>query len=74
MATVLCDVREDLRNGREPFTRIMAAVASLGPGDRLELLAIFEPVPLYRVLGQRGFAHQAEQTPDGDWKITFYRP
>lgn len=73
MATVVCDVREDLRQGREPFSKIMAAVSSLGPEDELQLLAIFEPAPLYGVLGKLGLAHRAEQTPDGDWKVTFYR-
>jgi hypothetical protein len=70
---VICDVREDLRNGREPFAKIMAAVSSLGPADELELLAIFEPVPLYGVLGKRGFDHRTAQLPGGDWKITFVR-
>lgn len=73
MATLVCDVREDLKNGREPFAKIMSTVSSLGPDDEMELLAIFEPEPLYGVLERMGFAHRAEQTPEGDWKITFYR-
>src|SRR5690606_30324432 len=44
------DVREDLRSGREPFSRIMAAVATVPPGGTLRLRATFEPVPLYAVL------------------------
>lgn len=70
---VECDVREDLRQGKEPFMKIMAAVAGLGKDDHLELLAPFEPVPLYGVLGRQGFQHRAEQLDNGDWKITFYR-
>ncbi len=34
------DVREDLRRGEEPLSRIMAAVSGLGPGGVLVLRAI----------------------------------
>ena len=43
------DVREDLSRGQEPLSRIMDAVAALGPGGVLVLRAPFEPLPLYRV-------------------------
>ena len=71
---VLVDVREDIRQGKEPFQKIMQAVQSVPPGGRLVLLNIFEPVPLYGVLGGKGFTHTTERTPEGDWKITFTRP
>lgn len=67
------DVRPDLRNGREPFSRIMEAVAELEPGVALRLRAIFEPVPLYGVLAKRGFAHETRCDGDGDWSIWFWR-
>lgn len=73
MATILCDVREDLRKGLEPFAKIMSAVAYSGADDVLELMATFEPTPLFKVMGLRGFKHHAEHTPDGDWKVLFYR-
>ena len=68
------DVREDIRLGQEPFARIMAAVRALEPGEVLVLRAPFEPVPLYRVLGQQGFAHRTEQRAPDDWSVCFYRP
>ncbi len=71
--TVTLDVREDIRQGREPFEKIMAAVAQLGPGDTLLLINSFEPLPLYRVMAQNGFAHWTERTADGDWKVYFRR-
>lgn len=73
MELVTVDVREDIRAGREPFQRIMAAVSSLREGQALELINVFEPVPLYEVMRQRGFAHRTERTPDGDWRVIFYR-
>lgn len=71
--TVTLDVRKDLRAGGDPFDKIMEAVASLGPSDQLVIITIFEPVPLYGVLGSMGFGHATERTPEGDWKVTFSR-
>jgi uncharacterized protein (DUF2249 family) len=66
-------VREDIRNGREPFSRIMSTVAALKPNEKLLLIAPFEPAPLYAVLGQQGFSHQANSTEAGDWEVLFVR-
>ena len=72
-AIVHLDVRDDIKNGVEPFAKIMGAVKSLG-GDRvLVLRAPFEPFPLYQVLGQRGFAHWTEHRAADDWSVWFYR-
>ena len=71
--TVTVDVREDIQQGREPFEKIMAAVDRLEPDETLLLINSFEPRPLYRVMAQNGFAHWAEQTADGDWRIYFRR-
>ena len=67
------DVRDDLRNRREPFSRIMAAADSL-PGDGvLHLRATFEPVPLFTVLGRQGFVHETQQHAEDDWSVWFWR-
>lgn len=65
------DVRDTLRAGGEPFGEIMEAVAALGPGTGLRLLATFEPTPLFHVLGSKGFSHEARQLDGGDWEVTF---
>ena len=65
------DVREELRRGGEPFARIMQAVKSLAPGQTLRLLATFEPLPLYAVLGRQGFGHSATRHGEGDWEVLF---
>ncbi|MBI3455252.1 MAG: DUF2249 domain-containing protein [Candidatus Rokubacteria bacterium] len=67
------DVRPEIHRGEEPFARIMAAVKSLREGEVLVLRAPFEPVPLYRVLGGRGFAHWTECHGPADWAVWFYR-
>lgn len=66
------DVREDLRNGREPFSIIMAARRTLEPGNVLRLRAIFEPVPLYVVMAKQGLEHWTEELGDEDWRVWFY--
>ncbi len=67
------DVREDLRNGREPFSRVMGAVVKLPPDEKLRMLAPFEPTPLFSVLGNQGFSHESKPIPSGDWEILFTR-
>lgn len=67
------DVREDLRKGQEPFSRIMATVAELRDDDVLLLRATFEPVPLFNVLGKRGYTHEVEQLAPDDWAVRFWR-
>lgn len=69
---VEADVREDLRAGREPFHRIMAARGEVPAGGCLVVRAIFEPAPLYRVLGKQGFQHHTEKLADDDWRVWFY--
>lgn len=71
-AVVEIDVREDLRKGHEPFSRIMAARRDVPPGGALRVRAIFEPVPLYAVMEKQGLAHYTEQLGPEDWSVWFY--
>lgn len=65
------DVRPILRAGGEPFQEIMEAVSKLGPGQGVRLLATFKPVPLFSVLGAKGFGYEARELADGDWEVLF---
>lgn len=65
------DVRPILRAGGEPFGAIMAALDQLEAGQQLRLYASFKPVPLFQVMAQRGFSHQADPLNDGDWVVLF---
>jgi uncharacterized protein (DUF2249 family) len=67
------DVRDDIRRGQEPLQRIMATVTGIGPQDVLVLRAPFEPVPLYRALGRKGFVHRTERRGEDDWWVWFTR-
>jgi uncharacterized protein (DUF2249 family) len=70
---VTLDVRDDLRQGREPFSKIMNAVAQLHSDEKLLLVAPFEPAPLFSVLGKQGFDHESKQIQSGDWEVLFTR-
>ena len=69
--TVTIDVREDIRSGREPFSKIMGAVSALRANEQLRLIAPFEPVPLVAVLAKQGFTHSAKAVGAGDWEVVF---
>jgi hypothetical protein len=68
------DVREDLRNGREPFSKIMAAVGALGDDEVLHLRAIFEPAPLFALMAKRGLSHESVAHAPDDWSVWFWKP
>ncbi|AUC13377.1 hypothetical protein SZ54_4917 [Rhizobium sp. UR51a] len=65
------DVRPLLLGGGEPFPAIMEAVAGLAPGEALRLYATFRPVPLFKVMAERGFDHQVSEIGGGDWEVLF---
>ena len=65
------DVRPILRAGGEPFSVIMSALESLDPGQGLRLYATFKPVPLFAVMGDKGFVHSERALDAGEWEILF---
>lgn len=67
------DVRDDLRKGIEPFSKIMAVVAALAEDEVLHLRATFEPVPLFHVLGRQGWQHHSMAHSEEDWSIWFFK-
>lgn len=70
---LVLDVRPLCASQRPPLPAILEAVARLAPGQPLQLIAPFEPVPLYELLGQQGFEHVTLSRDDGAWEITFRR-
>lgn len=68
-ATRTLDVRPILAAGEEPFALIMTTADALPAGATLDLVAPFEPVPLYAKLGARGWAHHV-RTVDVDGSTT----
>lgn len=71
--TVTLDVREDVRKGREPFSKILRTAYKLKPGQTLRLISPYEPGALFRVTEREGFSHQSRSTRTGDWEVLFQR-
>lgn len=67
------DVRPACEKGKAPLGIILNAVQSLQPGQDLELIAPFKPLPLLSVLKQMGFSNEQNPLNDGSWKITFHK-
>ena len=59
--------------GRSPCSMITNAAGPLSEGDTLQLIAPFEPTPLYEVLGRQGFTHESKDLGGGDWEVRFTR-
>ena len=71
--TMRLDVRPILAKGEEPLELILQTAAGVPEGSVLEIIAPFEPVPLYSVLGARGFTHQTEPRGPEEFVVRFTR-
>jgi uncharacterized protein (DUF2249 family) len=69
---IMLDVREDIKNGNDPFKKIMEAINNLNEEESLVLINSFEPFPLYSVLKNKGFEHITNNTSEG-FEIIFFR-
>lgn len=66
------DVRPIINSGKDPFLDIMNKVKSLKDDEVLLIINSFEPIPLYTVLGEKGFEHWTEKT-DEAFKVYFFK-
>jgi uncharacterized protein (DUF2249 family) len=73
MTTVFVDldVRPTLRAGGEPFQEIIETVTALAPDQGLRLFATFRPVPLFSVMGAKGYTYEEKELEGGDWEVVF---
>ncbi|WP_226037671.1 DUF2249 domain-containing protein [Aquibacillus saliphilus] len=65
------DVREEIKQNIEPFSKIMNAVKSLEGDQQLVLHAPFNPFPLFKVLKKKGYEHESVKVDKKHWKIIF---
>lgn len=42
-------------------------------GEGIEVVQSFEPIPLYDVLGEKGFEHVTRQVASDEFRVSFYR-
>lgn len=70
---VALDVRPVLAEGGEPLGPIMRAAANVPRGGLLILDAPFDPAPLRRVLGNKGFDSYRRPLAPDHWRVWFRR-
>lgn len=56
-----------------PLERVLSALDTLAPGERLRFLIHIEPFPLYGILERNGFPHRTEHAEDGTVTVLIWR-
>ncbi len=67
------DVRPLLATGEEPLGLVLKRAAGIAPGGVVVIEAPFDPAPLRRVLGNKGFSGHAERLAEEHWRVVFRR-
>jgi uncharacterized protein (DUF2249 family) len=57
----------------EPMERILDALSRMQPGQRLRVLIHREPIPLYRILANNGYAHRTQNRDDHLYEILIWQ-
>ena len=59
------DVRKTLKDGTDPFNDIMKAIKTLGNDQVIKVINTFEPIPLIKILQEKGFSSKVNRiAPD----------
>lgn len=61
------DVRGLPHPERPPL--IFNALSKLDESEILTLLVEIEPIPMYRMLGEKGYSAKGERLEDGSWRV-----
>ncbi len=62
---VILDVRPVIQSGNDPFNEIMEAEAKLLEGEILQIINIFEPIPLINKMKTKGYKSWTERPEEG---------
>lgn len=57
----------------QPMAAILEKIRDLGPDDVLEVAHHREPVPLYPLLEEAGFAHEIEKLGENSYRLRIRR-
>lgn len=69
---VKLDVRPTIESGADPFSEIMAVIKTMKSNQILEIINIFEPIPLINILKNKGFDSFTKQITKNEFH-TFFR-
>ncbi len=59
------DVRPVIKSGNDPFAKIMSAVGKLADHETLQIINIFEPIPLINKMKEMGYNSTTERPEPG---------
>ena len=65
------DVRPTINKGADPFSEIMEALKEMKDDETLKLINIFEPVPIIKILEEKGYKSWTEKICDKEYHIYF---
>lgn len=57
----------------EPLERVLEALSSLQPQQKLNMLIDREPLPLYRILANNGYSHETTSRDDYRYDILIWK-
>ncbi len=64
------DARIDLEKGIDPFKSIMSSIKELPENNVLKIINTFEPLPMIKILSEKGYAFKVER--DNDIVYTYF--
>lgn len=57
----------------EPMERVLGALSTLGPGEKLLMIIDRQPRPLYRILLNNGYDYRETFKPEGIFEILIWQ-
>lgn len=70
---VKLDVRPTIESGADPFSEIMTVIKTLESHQILQIINIFEPIPLINILKNKGFDSFTKQVDKNEFHTFFKR-
>jgi len=71
-AIVVLDVRPTIESGADPFKEIMTAVKEMKELETLQVINVFEPIPLISILKEKGYKSWTNEINANEYH-TFFR-
>jgi uncharacterized protein (DUF2249 family) len=68
----ILDVRPIIDSGKDPLKDILLKIKELNTGKVLVIKNSFEPIPLYTLLGKKGFLHWTEKRESDSHENSYY--
>ncbi len=68
---VTLDVRPTINAGADPFSEIMGTLKEMKDDETLQLINVFEPIPIIQILKEKGYAISVEKIGEDEYHTFF---